>query len=663
MKLSEIHIENYRGFYGENMIKFDTKNQKKPINLVVARNDTGKTTLLNSIYWCLYGEEQFSSSRNKGIKIASNKKISETPMDGKFAVKVKIILSDDIGVKYELERHRTYKRVYDEKKEVNAIQSGEDYLCGLERNDKRTGFEEIKHISAFIESNLPKAISTFFFLDGEELKVIFTSDIHYKIKNSIEKVANIEAINSMIRNLKELYKRYSQKTSELDPDYGAVQTQIDMANDRRERYESDLKKVISETEKLKKQLIELEDFLKNHDESMVREYGLRANRIREENERINQERKDYEDELNELAISSYILLNAEESLSKTSKKFSNIIKSGNFPPAVDPDHLKQLLKRGECICGTRIKRDSKEEKKLRKLADIESYGKYQRVITEGDSRIPEMINSLNEKIKKICEVCKKIAEYETQLEGNKKEFEDINQKLKESNSDEVREKAEEKEQIERALLRNQSEITTLNRDIEDVIAAKKEYELKQTQRDIKERSNKLLVKKSEKCKQLIKYAEEIKESILKKIKDKIEETTAQNFIDLHWKAEEYEKVSISDDFSLSIRDKHKGEIINELSQGAALCFGLAFMTALRNYSGYDVPIIIDSPVGKIDQGNREKIAKNLPNQLKGNQVVFLVTNAEYTDVFKHILDEKIANKVTLTYNPKEGRVDIENGGN
>ena len=143
----------------------------------------------------------------------------------------------------------------------------------------------------------------------------------------------------------------------------------------------------------------------------------------------------------------------------------------------------------------------------------------------------------------------------------------------------------------------------------------------------------LILKKSEKCKELANYAKEIKATIMKTIKDNIQETTARNFRALHWKAADYEKVTIDDNFSLSIRDKYRGQIINELSQGAALCFGLAFMTALRNYSGYDVPIIIDSPVGKIDEGNRERIAKNIPDQLKDQQIIFLVTSSEYTSVF------------------------------
>ena len=63
-------------------------------------------------------------------------------------------------------------------------------------------------------------------------------------------------------------------------------------------------------------------------------------------------------------------------------------------------------------------------------------------------------------------------------------------------------------------------------------------------------------------------------------------------------------------------------------------------------------------VGKIDEGNRERIAKNIPHQLLDQQIIFLVTNSEYTSVFKEFLENKIATKISLTYNAKSGGIDI-----
>lgn len=663
MKLSKVIIENYRGFYGENIIEFDVEKKDKNINLIIARNDTGKTTFLNAIYWCLYGEEQFYITKKSNKRIISNKKVVETSIDGKMKLRVSLVFNDQKGPKYEITRERILRRARDEESDLKTVQQGEDILYGMEMNATGTGFENIEHISDFIASNIPKGISSFFLLDGEQLKAIFTSDIQYKIKEAIERVANIDAITGMISNLIELDKKYSRDKSGIDVNFGVIQKRIDDCDMKLDEHDKTFKDTMKENEGLKRQIIELVDFLQNHNEAIIREYGTSEKRIREENETIDVQIKSDEADLNKLVVESYILKNSKQSLKATSKKFNEIITSGNFPPAVDSAHVLQLLKRKECICGGKIKKGSEEEKKLKKLADAQSYKEYVRIISEGDSRLPEMLDSFDDKIRLIADLRKKISDNELKLQKNAKDLEEISQKLKDSDADDIKEKAEEKEMVERAIYRNEKEISRLEINIHDLNEVKTEYERDLTNVKIRDMKDQLLIKKSEKCKELITYSKSIKEAIMKKIKDKIEESTARNFKELHWKAEDYEKVSISDEFSLSVKDKYKGEIINELSQGAALCFGLAFMTALRNYSGYDVPIIIDSPVGKIDEGNREKIANNLPEQLKDKQVIFLVTSSEYTSVFKEFLENKISTTISLVYNKKTGEIDIKNGSN
>jgi DNA sulfur modification protein DndD len=663
MKLSKVIIENYRGYYGKNIIEFDVNSKGKNISLVIARNDTGKTTFLNAIYWCLYGDEQLYSIRNSDKRLMSHKKIAETPIDGKMKMMVSLIFSDEKGPKWEISRERIFKKVRDDENDLRIIPQGEDKFYGMKMNSSNTGYEEIEYINDFVASEIPPGISSFFLLDGEQLKAIFTSEINYKIKESIERVANMGSISGMISSLTDLDRKYAGMKSGMDANFGAYQKQIDDCDTRMDDHKNNLQKTMKETEVLKKQLGELVDFLGNHNESYIRERGAREKRIREENETLNEYRKADESELNNLIIQSYILKNSENSLRITVDKFDSIISSGNFPPAVDPAHVLQLLKRKECICGRDIKRDSEEEKRLKTLANAQSYKEYVRIISEGDSRIPEMLGVIDSNMKKITELKKKITSNEKKIEKNVKELEEISQSLKDCDIEEIKEKAEEKEMIERAIFRNEKEIGNYEKDLKDLDEVKKSLERDLTNIKIKSEKDRIIIKKSEKCKELINYAKKIKEEIMKRIKDKIEESTANNFRELHWKAEDYEKVKISDNFSLSIKDKYKGEITNELSQGAALCFGLAFMTALRNYSGYDVPIIIDSPVGKIDEGNREKIATNLPNQLKDKQVIFLVTNSEYSSVFKEHLDDKIATKIILSYNKKTGGIDIENGCN
>src|SRR5258708_19420748 len=55
MKLQRIKLTNFRQFYGVQTLEI-AGNADKNVTLVHAENGVGKTTLLNSILWCFYGE-------------------------------------------------------------------------------------------------------------------------------------------------------------------------------------------------------------------------------------------------------------------------------------------------------------------------------------------------------------------------------------------------------------------------------------------------------------------------------------------------------------------------------------------------------------------------------------------------------------------------------
>jgi hypothetical protein len=53
MKLLEVYLFNLMGFYGRNQIRCDGQNQ---LTVIQASRGLGKTTIVNAVYWCLYGK-------------------------------------------------------------------------------------------------------------------------------------------------------------------------------------------------------------------------------------------------------------------------------------------------------------------------------------------------------------------------------------------------------------------------------------------------------------------------------------------------------------------------------------------------------------------------------------------------------------------------------
>lgn len=54
MRIKKIIIENFRGFYGRKELELIYCD--KAINLIIAENEVGKTSILNAMLWCLYGK-------------------------------------------------------------------------------------------------------------------------------------------------------------------------------------------------------------------------------------------------------------------------------------------------------------------------------------------------------------------------------------------------------------------------------------------------------------------------------------------------------------------------------------------------------------------------------------------------------------------------------
>ena len=73
------------------------------------------------------------------------------------------------------------------------------------------------------------------------------------------------------------------------------------------------------------------------------------------------------------------------------------------------------------------------------------------------------------------------------------------------------------------------------------------------------------------------------------------------------------------------------------------------MAALNQVSGFDVPIIIDTPLGRISSKPKAEIAKNLSEYLKEKQVILLVTDEEYNSEVRKRLINRVCNEYIINF--------------
>lgn len=114
-------------------------------------------------------------------------------------------------------------------------------------------------------------------------------------------------------------------------------------------------------------------------------------------------------------------------------------------------------------------------------------------------------------------------------------------------------------------------------------------------------------------------------------------------------------------FQATLLDQNKEVIPRSiLSAGEKQVFAIAMLWALAKSSGRSLPIIIDTPLARLDSEHRSAILQRYFTEVS-HQVVVLSTDTEIDDVAAQDLSPFIARKLTLEYIPGERRTAVVNG--
>ncbi len=114
-------------------------------------------------------------------------------------------------------------------------------------------------------------------------------------------------------------------------------------------------------------------------------------------------------------------------------------------------------------------------------------------------------------------------------------------------------------------------------------------------------------------------------------------------------------------FSVTLLNDFGNEISKEsLSAGERQIYAIAMLDALAKTSGRKLPIIIDTPLGRLDSKHRKKLVENyFPSA--SHQVIILSTDTEIGKTYLASLGEHISHKIMLDYDDINGSSNIESG--
>ncbi len=128
------------------------------------------------------------------------------------------------------------------------------------------------------------------------------------------------------------------------------------------------------------------------------------------------------------------------------------------------------------------------------------------------------------------------------------------------------------------------------------------------------------------------------------------------------KAELVRSVRIDDTtFETTLIDRNGAEIArSKLSAGEKQIFAIAMLWALAKTSGRSLPIIIDTPLARLDSEHRTAILKRYFTEVS-HQVIVLSTDTEIDIEAAQDLQQHVAAAITLEYLPGERRTQVLGG--
>lgn len=645
MKFRSIEIKNYRQ-YKDTKINLNVSGMDSNLIVIEGANGAGKTNLLNAITWCLYGNEEHLSAKDKGLPIINNITISNLKPHQSAEIEIKLIIQYDDG--------RT--EIFERKMEVTKNKEGAPVYS---RSDFKVFFKEKRdrdwHISedpSFrVAKVLPKDIQEYFLFDGERLEKYFSKGSRQGLKKEVFEVSQLNLFNNVIEHLEKVNGENQKELAQINPKVDEIKSKLDRRKDELEKVKKDranFETKLKDATELEEQLLEELKKLPlsvdkiNELKGKIESYKKRLESLEQEIEILKQ------DKINYLIDNSKIIM-GYECISKTKDMISQKVEQGEIPPEYKKGFIEKLLEQGRCICGTEIKTGEGRENIKQLLEQCTGLDEISKELIREDHSLAALL----EKVKKFKDGLKRISKNIVEREND---YETISSQLKDTeiqifNIDDERVKLierryrvakKEKEELIDAIGMKKQDIKNLMAEI-----AALEKDFYNEARKIERHEN--IKQKLQFSKDCIIVGKEIMDTVMEEIRAAIEEKTKEQFLSTIWKKGTYKDVLIDEDYNISVLDQNAMESIGTLSKGESHFLALSFVNALHMVSGFKTPIVIDTPLGRISGEPKLNLARVLPEFTKNKQLILLVTDQEYTNEIRKAFKKSIGAEYKIKF--------------
>jgi len=666
MIIRRVAFTNFGVYGGRNEFELIPRTDEqfsRPIVLFSGKNGAGKTTFVEAIRLCLHGslalgDRVSRSDYEEHLLRRIHRPFKEgvtPPESASIELEFDFVRSGERHT-YRVERswHRTKKSVSED---LSITEDGKPPE-GLDEDQK----------DSFLRELVPSSAADLFFFDGEKIDKLMDEDEGSEILGrTVKSLLGLHLVERLDSDLEVYISRRA------DEDESEVSQELEEAR--------------QEVEHLKERKEELEIAQVENQEALEEKHSA----IETQRQRLKSEGGDYAERRDELERRQEVL----EQKIETQEKHIQSLADGIMPFAVAPQMCEKVHERLE------IERQHQEWKTSEQLIDeqisqfadeVESESFWEQVGIDPDETTREqLLEALTERLKE-SNPADPVDEDEVVIHASERERGKLNSWIDEALNgapDQFREATqtltelrEELDEVEADLARVPQDlilqpiVETLNTLVEerDELQSEAEeiadeigtvdFKLERAEahlENVKERleeeqkENERVQEALRTQKALRDYATRLKRKKL----DILEETLASRFNELCRKETILDKVDIdAETFEVVL---HRGNETFEreaLSAGETQLFAIATIWALREVSGVPMPVIIDTPLGRLDDDHRSAMIQTyLPRA--SHQVMLLATDAEVDEDVLEDLEPALSHTYRLRFDEDAQRTQVD----
>ena len=223
MWISKIELVCFKS-YQRQEFEFPQPESGRNIVLVGGLNGFGKTSILEAIYLCLYGKDAMAHLARAGLKTDEKKGYptflekafnGEALRDGRDTMMVRVVVQRTKTKGAEITRKwyfRSNGTWTDEETTYREIVRG---VPEMPKSDGRNGFHLAEVIDEFF---VPAHIAPFFFFDGEEVKKLADQNRVEQVKQGLEGLLGVVLLRSLTERLRSFERSKRDGVANVDED-------------------------------------------------------------------------------------------------------------------------------------------------------------------------------------------------------------------------------------------------------------------------------------------------------------------------------------------------------------------------------------------------------------------------------------------------------------